>query len=253
MAGDPVEPPEAKKLKNKIKGHLGHLSKELESWKGLIDLATATKHQHSISLMREIARKCSGILDKCRELTLEANDLEPDNTNNDKILEGWQAQYDVVFKQFLVAEQTVSTPVAAATQPVAQDTSTRSRAVRPRPNDPMKPVSLAPDAKPAVLRAWTKRFTTFYKSHYMNEMPLEEQHIHFFSCLTSTLEARMNDVIRDNTPVLLSTVPYRVLFHFHVRRLYLPAERRHDYLILCQVFLYDLSCTFQLNDFLGPF
>ena len=238
MAGDPVEPPEAKKLKNKIKGHLGHLSKELESWKGLIDLATATKHQHSITLMREIARKCSGILDKCRELTLEANDLEPDNTNNDKILEGWQAQYDVVFKQFLVAEQTVSTPVAAATQPVAQDTSTRSRAVRPRPNDPMKPVSLAPDAKPAVLRAWTKRFTTFYKSHYMNEMPLEEQHIHFFSCLTSTLEARMNDVIRDNTPVLpmndQSVTSCLELLEQEFLISYPLVNRRHDFFTCTQ-------------------
>ena len=40
------------------------------------------------------------------------------------------------------------------------------------------------------------------KSHYMNRMPLGEQHIHFFSCLTSKLEARMNDVIRANTHVL---------------------------------------------------
>ena len=88
MAGDPEEPPEAKKLKNKIKGHLSHLSKELEHWKGSIDLATATRHERSITLMSDTAMRCRGIIDKCRELTLEANDLEPDNTNNDKILEG---------------------------------------------------------------------------------------------------------------------------------------------------------------------
>ena len=99
MANDKhEEPPEAKKLKNKIKGHLSHLSKELDSWKGLIDLATATKHERNITRMNETAKKCETILDKCRDLTLEANELEPDNENNDKILDGWQKQYDDVFK-----------------------------------------------------------------------------------------------------------------------------------------------------------
>ena len=204
MANDKhEEPPEAKKLKNKIKGHLSHLSKELDSWKGLIDLATATKHERNITRMNETAKKCETILDKCRDLTLEANELEPDNENNDKILDGWQEQYDGVFTLYLAAEREIATPVAAAPASAVQDSSNgRSRAVRPRPNDPMKPNLLAPDAKPAILRAWKKRFITYYKSHYMEEMPLDEQHIHFFSCLTSTLEARMNDVIRSNTPVL---------------------------------------------------
>ena len=82
MANDKhEEPPEAKKLKNKIKGHLSHLSKELDSWKGLIDLAIATKHERNITRMNETAKKCESILDKCRDLTLEANELEPDNEN----------------------------------------------------------------------------------------------------------------------------------------------------------------------------
>ena len=83
-----------------------------------------------------------------------------------------------------------------------QVTAERSRAVRPRANDPMKPNALAPDAKPSVLRAWKKRFQCFYDSHFMNEMPVKEQQIHFLSCLTTRLEARMNDVIHENTPVV---------------------------------------------------
>ena len=72
----------AEKLKKKINGHLGHFTKELDSWQKLMELATAIKSDRSIADMRKKQEKCEGILDTIRALTLEVNDLDPENVRN---------------------------------------------------------------------------------------------------------------------------------------------------------------------------
>ena len=167
----------AEKLKKKINGHLGHFTKELDSWQKLMELATAIKSDRSIADMRKKQEKCEGILDTIRALTLEVNDIDPENVRNDELLNDYQGRYDSAFALYMAAEKAVALPVA---QPPAALATPRSRAVRPKNGDPMKPNDLAPEAKPSELRAWKKRFTTYYTSHYMEDMPLAEQHIHIF-------------------------------------------------------------------------
>ena len=86
---------EAKRLQAKLKGHFGHISRELERWKGVIELAASTKLDMYLDDMLKSQAKCKEILDTCTTLTIDANVLEPDETKNDEILSKWEKKYDV--------------------------------------------------------------------------------------------------------------------------------------------------------------
>ena len=64
--------------RNRIKGLLCNLSKDLRSWEGVINMALAVKTDYSISQMREYKNKCESYLDKVKDLTMDLNDLEPE-------------------------------------------------------------------------------------------------------------------------------------------------------------------------------
>ena len=145
----------AKKLKSKIKGHLGHLKKQLDRWQGQIELAQSTKLDRCVEDMHKSKAKCEEILETCTAYTLEVNELEPDSVRNDQILDEWQKQYDEMFKKYSDAEKAMA-PGTPARPPTENNTNGRSRAIRPKPNDPSKPEKLDPEAKPAVLRVWKK-------------------------------------------------------------------------------------------------
>ena len=224
--------------RNRIKGHVGHLSKELKNWEGAIQLAQSNKTDFALNRMRELQRKCEGILDLCRSLTLDLNDLEPDTTaDNDKTVKNWEDKYDKVYGDFMSAEQTLTS--ADPHVPVLSTGASRpSKAIRPKPNDPMSPTPLAPDAKPAILRAWKKRYKIYYESHHMEDMPIEEQQAYFLSCLTPTLEARMNSVITQSNHVLPK--PNEVvkscfqLLEDEFLLTYPLVNRRHDFFVCSQ-------------------
>ena len=200
----------AASLKGKVKGYLGQLSRNLDLLKGSVELAKATRSDHDIKRMEEYQKIAQGYLHKVVDLTIEINVLEPatgaeTETAADKTLEKWQNQYDASMNEFFAARKVVATP--APVNPVAPDGTAgavRPKAIRPKSNDAMKPDQLAPDAKPSVLRAWKKRFQVYYESHNMAEMPINEQQLYFMSCLTSKLESRMNDKVKDPTPVMPS-------------------------------------------------
>ena len=188
-------------IKNQIKGHLGNLAKQLEQWEKAIQLAEELKQTVFINRMRAKQDTCEEVLVACRNLTTELNGKDPEGAaNNDDILERWQTKYDKVADLYHEAERKLGAKVE--TQPDEPDTERRSRAVRPKANDPMTPWKLPPDAKPSMLRAWKKRFEVWYNSHYMKEMDRKEQQLHFLSCLTPVLEARMQAIINDTTEVL---------------------------------------------------
>ena len=130
---------EAKKVKNRCNGHLGHLATQLERWKGAIQLAKSTKLEHCIDQMRKIQVKCQEILDTCASLTIEALVLDPDDENPKTNLEKWQKDFDEISKDYAAAEAEVAQPVRPPIEETTSGGGARSRAIKPKPNDPLKP------------------------------------------------------------------------------------------------------------------
>ena len=144
---------DAKKLRGLVKGNLSQLSRNLENWKGAMDLATATKSDHDIKRMEEYQVKCESYLDKVIEFTMEINVLEPaddeeTDTAADKVLADWQKKYDEKLQLFYQARQKVA--IATPVTPVTPEGTGGGgpRAIRPKANDPLKPEQLAHDARP---------------------------------------------------------------------------------------------------------
>ena len=98
--------------RNRIRGLLGNLAKDLKAWEGAIDMALSVKTDYSISQMREYKKKCENYLDKVKDLTMDLNDLEPDKMEeNDSTVDKWQTNFDKVHNKFFEAEKTLSRPV----------------------------------------------------------------------------------------------------------------------------------------------
>ena len=195
-------------------------------------LAKATKNDELISKMLSNRKECESILDTCTKITHEANQVETSEnvTRNDETLTRWEKEFEAAMSAYAAAEQELATPVVPTN--VGENTNTTwSRASQPRANDPKQPNPLAGDAKPSELRAWQKRLKVFYDTHFMAEMPLYQQQAHFLSCLSKTLERRMNDVISDTTPVFSGVNADSCIGLLKAEFLltYPLTQRRHDF------------------------
>ena len=73
----------------------------------------------------------------------------------------------------------------------------------------------------------------------MEDMQLDEQHLHFFSCLDRTLESRLNDVVRSGTPVMPvgsgSGNSCLELLEQEFLNTYPLVQRRHDFFVCKQL------------------
>ena len=89
--------------RNRIKGLLGNLAKDLKAWEGAIDMALSVKTDYSISQMREYKKKCESYLDKVKDLTMDLNDLEPEKMEeNDNIYKVTKESYENITKPWKI-------------------------------------------------------------------------------------------------------------------------------------------------------
>ena len=119
-----------------------------------------------------------------------------------------QSKFDDIVDDILTAQHNIRNPQAP--NPPAAPQAHQSD--QPRPNLALQPSLLSLTQTPTELRAWKRKYKTYYTSSKFHLAPIEEQHEYFRSCLADTLDNKIFGHVEPDTPIFSNDTSFKSCF-----------------------------------------